>query len=323
MLGGTRFVGRHIVAKCLTRDYEVTVLHRGLSPSPFGGVVRHVFTDRRAPTAEATAVLAEPWDAVIDTSARDVEDLTCVSAPLPNVGRYVFVSTCGVYSPAAAEAELTERSATIVADGMHPARKSATGKIRCERWLRAHCEALGVPLLIARLGLVVGRFDYSQRLAYWLERALRGGDILVPMDPGQPIQLLDASDVATFLLNAVDRGLSGVINVSGPQTTAEQLLDPLLTLSGQAAQPCWVGEDYALAAGVRPWTEVPLWVPKSSPELALMAVDSSRARNAGLACRPLGDTVADCLAWQATQREWSRQWLDPAHEQRLLRQWRG
>ncbi len=322
MLGGTRFIGRHIVGECLSRGDEVALLYRGRSPSPFAGLARHVLSDRRAPTAEATAMLAEPWDVVIDTSATDVDDLRTVVAALGEVGGYVFVSTCGVYRRVAGCPVLTERSPTIVADASHPARASATRKLRCERYLRRNIDRR-VPLLIARLGLVVGRFDDSERFAYWLERALRGGDVLVPMDPGQPIQLIDAADVARFLRDAADQRLTGVVNVTGPRTTARELLDGVLTAAARAATTWWVGEDFALAHGVRPWTEVPLWLPTSTPERALMSVESVRAETAGLVCRPLAGTIADCLGWQALRRGWSQRWLDSARERDLLRRWRG
>jgi 2'-hydroxyisoflavone reductase len=214
ILGGTRFIGRHIAGECLARDDEITLLYRGRSPSPFAGLARHVLADRRAPTPEALNCMAEPWDAVIDTSATDVDDLRTVLPALRDPGCYVFVSTCGVYRRAAGCPALTERSPTIVADAAHPARASATRKLRCERHLRRRVDS-GIPLLIARLGLVIGRFDDSERFAYWLERVIRGGDVLVPMDHGQPIQLIDAADVARFLRHAIDQRLSGVVNIAG------------------------------------------------------------------------------------------------------------
>ncbi|MFI6758838.1 NAD-dependent epimerase/dehydratase family protein [Micromonospora sp. NPDC050417] len=323
MLGGTRFVGRHIVEECLTRGDDVTVLYRGRSPSPFAGIARHVLTDRRAPTVEAAAVLAEPWDAVIDTSARDVDDLRPVLPLLSSVGRYLFISTCGVYRRAPGRYGLTERAPTIAADASHPVRASATRKLRCERYLRRRLDRIHVPLLIARLGLVIGRYDDSERLAYWLERALRGGDVLVPMNDRQSIQLIDATDVAQFLHNAADRQLTGVVNVAGPQTTARTLVDTVLTRAGRAVTPCRVGEEFALTHRVQPWTEIPLWLPATSPELALMSVINSRATSAGLTLRPLGDSITDALGWQTLRRGWSQRWLDHARERDLLQRWRG
>jgi 2'-hydroxyisoflavone reductase len=323
VLGGTRFIGRHIVGECLAHGDDMTVLFRGRLPSPFAGLVRHVLTDRRGPTAEAMTVLAEPWDAVIDSSGRDVECLRPVLPALGPVGRYVFVSTCGVYRRTTGCPALTERSPTIAADALDPVTASATRKLRCERYLHRHLGRTGVPLLIARLGLVVGRHDDSERLAYWLERALRGSQMLVPMDPVQPVQLIDAADVARFLRGAIDQRLSGVINLAGSRTTARTLVDTILAGVGEPATPCWVGEDFALTHGLRPWTEVPLWLPATSPERALLAVESVRPEVAHIAHRPLHDTITDCLVWQRSRSGWSPHWLDQARERQLLSQWRG
>jgi len=323
VLGGTRFVGRHIVEECLRRGDDVTVLYRGRSPSPFTGIARHVLTDRRAPTVEAAAVLAEPWDAVIDTSARDVDDLSPVLPLLGDAGQYTLLSTCGVYRRAPSRHGLTERAATIPADASHPVRASATRKLRCERYVRRRLDRINGPLLIARLGLVIGRYDDSDRLAYWLERALRGGDVLVPMDDRQAIQLIDATDVAHFLCDAVDHKLTGVVNVAGARTDARTLVDTVLTRAGRAVTPCRVGEDFALTHRLQPWTEIPLWLPASSPELALMSVNNSRATDAGLTLRPLPDSITDALGWQALRRGWSQRWLDHARERDLIQRWRG
>lgn len=324
VLGGTRFIGRHVVSQALARGHDVTLLCRGRTPSPFVGILRHVITDRRAPTAEARKAIAERWDAVVDTSASDLDDVEAITPLIRDLGRYVLLSTCGVYSRhAGGSRQLTERTATIRSDATDPTRATATRKLRCERYFRRHLTRLDVPLLTARLGLVVGEHDYTWRLAYWLERGLRGGDVLVPMRPCQPLQLLDARDVASFLLDAADSGLTGTINVAGPRTTAAELIETLRARSGGTVAPCWVGESFAIACGLRPWTEVPLWLPASSPELRLMAVSTGRAQAAGLTHRPLDETISDCLTWQAVRRGWSQRWLDRPRELELLRQWRG
>jgi 2'-hydroxyisoflavone reductase len=323
VLGGTGFIGRHIVAICLDRGDHVTLLHRGRSPSPFGDVVRDVLADRRAPGATAARVLAQHWDAVIDTSARDVTDLRPLLALLGPTGQYVMLSTCGVYRRKAGTVPpLTERSPTILAETTDPTRVSAVRKLRCERLLRRRLDRNRTPWLIARLGLVVGTGDTSQRLAYWLERALRGGDLLVPMHPAQPLSVIDAGDVARFLRDELVRqSRTGMVNVAGPPGTAADLLDTCTTHACRPMTPCWVDERLALGAGLSPWTEIPLWLPATTGERSLMTVSSARAAVLGLTCRPLGDTIADCLAWHAVRRDWSSRWLEPARERRLLRHW--
>ena len=279
-------------------------------------------SDRRAPTAEAQAVLGEAWDAVIDTSAADVDDVAPLTPFLTRAAHYVLVSSCAVYRRSGAVV-LREQSPTITAAITDPVRTSATRKLRCERHLRRHAAWTGQPLLIARLGLVIGRYDNQQRFAYWMQHALRGGEALVPMDRGQPIQIIDVVDVAAFLRAALEGGMTGVVNVAGPIVTAQTLVESIRAVSADQLTPCWVGEQYAQRHGVRPWIEVPFWLTQHSPERALLNVDSARAHAAGLTYRPMHDTLIECLDWQAMSRCWSQHWLDPNREQTLLRSWQG
>jgi 2'-hydroxyisoflavone reductase len=322
VLGGTRFIGRHLVNECFRRGDDVTVLYRGRSSSPFAGLARHVISDRRAPTAQARAVLGEPWDAVIDTSAVDIDDVAPLTPLLTRTKQYILVSSCAVYRRSGADV-LRENSPTITAAVTDPAQASATRKLRCERHLRRHASRTTQPLLIARLGLVVGRFDYQNRFAYWMQHAIRGGEALVPMDRAQPIQIVDVADVAVFLRAALEGGTTGIVNVAGPIVTAQALVESIVAVSAAQMTPCWVGEQFAQRHGVRPWTEVPFWLAQHSPERALLNVDSAKARAAGLTYRPLHDTLLECLDWQAISGSWSQQWLDPNREQTLLRSWWG
>jgi len=228
-----------------------------------------------------------------------------------------MLSSCGVYQPS--HLRLTEHAATICTDDIDPARASASRKLRCERYLARQIHRAGGRLVIARLGFVVGRYDYTDRLAYWLERALRGGQVLVPMDREQPLQLIDADDIARFLLDLLPSTVDGVMNIAGRCSTAVEVVDTIVEQAGRHAVPQWVREDFALHHGLRPWTQVPLWLPRSMPERALMNVDNSLAISAGLTYRPLADSIADCVAWQSERRGWSREWLPPARERELLR----
>ncbi|GAA0703190.1 SDR family oxidoreductase [Kitasatospora atroaurantiaca] len=321
MLGGTRFIGRHLVDACLAREHQVTIIHRGLSRSPFGGLVREVLADRRTPTPEARHTLRQSWDAVIDTCAAEPDDLQVTTPLLRDVGLYVLLSSCAVYSRR--DTPLTELSPTIRSDTADPIERSGAFKLRCEAYLRDNLGTAGASLLVARLGLVIGPHDHSGRLAYWLGRALRGGDVLVPMDLDQPLQLIDARDVARSTVQAMDRGLTGVVNMAGPCITAGELLEAIALCADTSMNPCWVGEQFVLLRGVRPWAEIPLWLTRSSPERALMNVSCARAADeAGLAHRPLPESIGDCLLRHTSHPLGSTtRWLDRSHELRLLKEW--
>ncbi|WP_223884204.1 hypothetical protein [Micromonospora craniellae] len=131
------------------------------------------------------------------------------------------------------------------------------------------------------------------------------------------------ADVARFIRTAIEQQLTGIVNVAGPTTTARILVDTVLTHAGRTVTACRVGEEFALTHGIRPWTEIPLWLPASSPEIALMSVNTTRAVRAGRTHRPLKDSIAEALTWQALRRRWSQRWLDRSREQHLLREWHG
>lgn len=212
VLGGTHFIGRHIASHLLREGAQVTLLHRGWSVSPFGAEVTHLIDGRRAVTEATAPTLAMPWDVVIDTSGHDVDHVSGPVRHLTDVGLYIYLSSCSVYArPQSPATEVTERSALLRRAGVAHQHVSALRKLQCERYLDRELDAKGIPLLALRLSVTVGPFDQADRFAYWIERAIRGGDVLVPMHPDQDIQLVDVRDIAEFVgaiswPRAVDRG---------------------------------------------------------------------------------------------------------------------
>ena len=161
--------------------------------------------------------------------------------------------------------------------------------------------ALGERFVTARAGLIVGPHDPLYRLGWWLDRIAAGGRVVVPETVDQPIALVDARDLAGWLVTAVEQGLPGAVNTTGPagMTTLGGLLDTCREVTGGDAEWVPVPEADLLAAGVRPWVHLPLWLPADIAPTA-WDVDTSRARELGLPSRPLRDSVADTWAWQRT-----------------------
>ncbi|MFS8202851.1 SDR family oxidoreductase [Streptomyces sp. CWNU-52B] len=296
MLGGTEFAGRAVVEAALGRGWDVTVFHRGRHAPPAG--VRSLHGDRTAP--DGLAALAEgEWDLVVDTwsaAPRAVRDTAQLLKD--RVRRYVYVSSCSVYAwpqPAG-----YDEDSPLVADASPDAGQTDYARDKRGGELAA-LDAFGAErALLVRAGLILGPYENIGRLPWWLTRAARGGPLLAPGPRELPLQYIDVRDLAEWILRAAEDGTGGAYNLISPSghTTMGALLDTCARVTGGRAEPRWTEPEVILAAGVEPWTQLPVWVPPGS-ELhdMLHRVDVSKAVRAGLRCRPVADTVADTWSW--------------------------
>jgi nucleoside-diphosphate-sugar epimerase len=190
----------------------------------------------------------------------------------------------------------------------------------------ATLEAFGGQALVARAGLILGPYERVGRLPWWLRRIESGGRVLAPGPEDRPLQYIDGRDLARWLLACAEDGVGGIYNtVSEPgHTTMGALLGAAKVATGSDAELTWVTPSVVLAAGIEPWTELPIWVPPDGELAGLHSGDVSAALAQGLRCRPIDDTVADTWAW--LQREGDPAslsaraiGLDPAREAALLK----
>lgn len=303
ILGGTEFVGRAVTEAALARGWDVTVFHRGRHAPPPG--VSELLGDRTADDGlAALAGYAEPadgtytWDLVIDTwsgapsAVRDAARLLSGRA-----ARYTYVSSRSVYDyPAPAglpeDGPLVE-GASPDADGDVPyAQAKRGGEL-------AVLDAFGGRALLARAGLIIGPWENVGRLPWWLTRIARGGPVLAPGTPDLALQYIDARDLAEWLLDACGKELHGPYNlVSRPgHTTMGDLLNACVRATGSDAELRWTEVERILAAGVEPWTDLPVWLPPGELYDTLHQGDVAKAYATGLRCRPVEETVADTWAW--------------------------
>ena len=277
ILGGTIFLGRHVAAEALARGHELTLYTRGLHGADLFPEAEHVRGDR----ADVTPLRGRAWDAVVDTSGYD-EAHVAASAAL-DVGHYVFVSSANAY-PAWPDEPVDEDSPTWQEGDGYGEQKAASE--------RAGEAALPGRFATVRAGLIVGPHDNVFRLPWWVRRLARGGVVPAPGRPDLPLQLIDARDLANFLLELAEQRVAGAFNGTGPigQTTMGELLG-----SAGDADLRWVSDAALEAAGVEPWTELPLWLPERYA--GTFRLGTERAQAAGLRCRPVAETVADVAAW--------------------------
>ena len=284
VLGGTVFLGRHVTAEALRRGHETTLFHRGVHGADLFPEAEHVLGDR---AGDLAALRGRAWDIAVDTSGYEPADVARSSAL--DIGHLVFVSTCNVY-PAWPAEPVDEDSPVWTAGDDYGAKKAA-----CERSAEA---ALPGRVAHVRAGLICGPHDNIFRLPWWVRRIATGGDVVAPGDPGRAVQLIDARDLASWMLDLAERGIGGAFNGTAPadRTTMREALEAAVEATGSGARLHWIADDVLDAHGVEPWAELPLWIPEATGA-GTWAIGTERAQAAGLRCRPIAETVADTWTW--------------------------
>jgi 2'-hydroxyisoflavone reductase len=299
----------------------VTLLHR--TPSALFPQAEHLVGDRNRDLGALLGAHRE-WDVVVDPSAYVPRQVREAAGLLRGrVGHYQLVSTISVYRDVGAHGVDESAPVATLAD---PTTETVDGqtygalKALCERALR---EALPREGTVVRPGLLVGPFDPTHRFGWWLRRIQRGGDVLCPGTPHDPVQFIDARDAAAFMQRIAEQALGGaVFNLSGPvePLTMGGWLDAARAALNPQAALHWVDAAFLLAERVAPWSDLPLWLPPE--DAGLHRTDLRRAIAAGLRCRPLDQTLRDSAQWLATEPEPPPPpGLAPEREAQLLERW--
>lgn len=322
VLGGTVFLGRHVVEEGLALGHEITIFNRGRTNSDLFPEIERITGDR---DHVAGLFDGREWDAVVDCSGYIPRHVAESAAELSGrASHYTFVSSISVYADISRRG--IDEGAPVIeleepdVEEVTPATYGGL-KVLCER---AAVEAFDGPVLNLRAGLIIGPYDPTHRFPYWTDRVARGGEVLVPGDPDRRVQLIDARDIARWIFMMAADAVSGPYNVTGPATPLGfgSCLDRVRSIVYPEAELTWVDSDFLIAEDVRPWHDIPFWV--TGDAQGLMEIDIDRALDRGLECRPLERTVADLHSWyQDVERPADRPGLDPARERELLALWRA
>lgn len=315
VLGGTRFLGRHIVEAFAAGGHDVVAFHRGETRCELPVGVEERFGDRNS---DLSAVRDTTWDAVVDVAAYEPDQVR--RALELRTARYLFISTVNVYEDLST-AGISEDWTTIESfDPSEEALVYGGKKAACERLV---LERFADSSIVLRPGLIVGRWDPTGRFTYWCERLLRGGQYLTPKPQARPVQLVDAADVARFAERAVTHDLFGIYNAVGPRdviTFAEVLETCARAAARRHAPPAeavWVDGAFLTGEGVQEWMEMPLWL--ADPKYAgILRVNNAAAIRAGFEYRPPGETVDAILDWMAAEPEHRVAGLSGERERELL-----
>ena len=317
ILGGTVFLGRALTDAALAAGHHVTHLNRGQSAPPDPRVTT-IGADR-ASESLATALAAQRWDAVVDTSGYLPQVVAHSARALVESGRYLFVSSVSVCDGHGyAEDAPVQRPPDPLPDAWTPETYGGL-KAACEDEVRA---AFGDRALVVRPGLIVGPHDPTDRFTYWPVRVARGGRVAAPGRPGRAVQFIDVRDLAAWMVAALERGLGGTYNATGPARPVSMgaMLEACRAAARVDAELVWLDEAFLAAQEVAPWKDMPLWLPEAHPLAGMMNAPIARALEAGLAFRPLEETCADTLRWASAGRG-DRPWnagIDARRESELL-----
>jgi 2'-hydroxyisoflavone reductase len=289
VLGGTQFLGRHVVDAALERAHEVTLFNRGRTRPELFASVEKLRGDR---DGGLDAVRGRSFDAVVDTSGYVPRIVRETIDALGDVDHYTFVSSISVYASLATPP--TEQSP--LAQLVEPTEdwREAYGELKalCEEVVRERFADAFIP----RPGLIVGPWDPTGRFTYWPQRIADGGRVLAPAPPDAAAQVIDVRDLADWIVRAAEEKTAGTFNAVARPTTRELMFETCRRVAGSDAEPVWVDGDFLIEHEVGEWMELPLWL--HSPEYAAMlAVDPEAAFAAGLAPRSLEETVRATLDW--------------------------
>ena len=339
ILGGTGFTGPFQVQYALDRGHKVTVFNRGKTrPGELPKEVEQLVGDRNG---KLDALKGRKWDVVIDNPAMLPAWVRDAAQVLQgNVDRYVFISTISVYGDAgkpeqdesAAVAKYTgadamkETRETVMASGFSlygPLK--ALSEQEAEKWFPKRA-------LIIRPGLIVGPGDETDRFTYWPVRIDRASEparreVLAPGDPADPVQIIDARDLAEWTIRMVENEKSGIYNATGPASllTIGEMVNGIKTALTSEAKLTWVNAEFLEAQKVAPWSDMPVWMPPRGEAGGMSRTNIKRALADGLTFRPLADTARDTLSWfksRPTERQAKlKAGIKPERETEVLAAW--
>lgn len=296
ILGGTTFLGPHLVQELQERGHEVTLFNRGTQSTHFINV-EQLHGDR---DGNLESLKGRNWDAVIDTSGtlpRLVRDSSEILAH--SIKHYTFISSVGVYQDFYQQkinesyrlAKLEDEKNEEITEKSYAGLKAACEKIVSD-YFPGNC-------LIIRPGLIVGPLDPTERFSYWPIRVKEGGEILAPASPDQLLQFIDVRDLAKWIVTMIEQKAAGIYNATGPEVpvTFEQVLQACQQASAKDSFLTWVEEDFLIKHQIQDWTELPLWLSSKRNMPGFLNVSIDKALQAGLAFRSLSETVNAIISW--------------------------
>lgn len=308
ILGGTRFLGRHLVEVCEKRGHTVTLFNRGKSGNTVFPNVETIVGDRLKDT---DLLKGRTWDCVIDTCGYTPNDVTLTAEALKDtVQNYIYISSISVYENPDNEPigftediplnQITDEQLDKVNKLKRGEGSSAATFMELYGPLKAASEkavqeVMDGKSLILRPGLLVGPYDYTERFSYWLKRVEKGGVMLAP-PKDRPIRFVDTKDFSTWIITIAENNTHGVYHVGGkPEVTFGELIETAIEYSKSDVQVVWADEEFLQKENVQPWGDLPIWLPKGMDGLFYMS--DNHAVEMGMKYSPVKETIEKTYQW--------------------------
>ena len=324
-IGGTGFIGPHMVRAAMARGHVPTLFNRGRTNPGLFPEVEKLVGDR---DGGLDVLKGRQWDAVIDTSGY-VPRVVRASARLLKdaVGHYLFISTGDVYKDFSVDHLDEDAPKAVLPELNSEDTRKYYGplKVICEQEVR---EAFPDRNTIVRPGWIVGPGDNANLFTYWPVRIDRGGEVLAPGDLTDPVQAIDARDMAEWIVRMLENRTTGAFNAVGPgsRLSIAEVLYGIRAITSAEVRFTWVDTQFLLDRKIRPWVDIPIWYPPIGDHKGNGLISPRRALAAGLICRPLAETAGDTLQWfKSLGAPWEQAPAHPgitaAREAELLAEW--
>jgi 2'-hydroxyisoflavone reductase len=304
ILGGTGFIGPHQVQYALMRGHRVTLFNRGrTNPGLFPGV-ETLIGDRNG---QLQALEGKTWDVVIDNSSSNPEwTRLSAEALVGSVGIYMYVSSRSAYADTS-RVPMTSDAPTFTYQtaGVEPGAENLPYGLRKAEAERETQRVFGDRANIVRPGLIIGPGDDTDRFTYWPVRIHRGGEVLAPGDPGDPIQNIDVRDLCEWMIRMAEDGRTGEFNGVGPAIPRPwaEMLYGIRAVTTAETTFTWVPYDFLTEMQIRPYSDMPAWMPPIPGREGFARFDLTPELEAGLTFRPLAVTAKDTLDFHFSRPE--------------------
>jgi len=326
VLGGTGFIGPHMVREALRRGHSVTLFNRGRTNDALFPDLETIKGDR---DGGLDGLKGRRWDAVVDNSGyvpRHVQDSARLLAG--NTNRYLYISSVSVYRDFNIQNNEQSALATIADESIEEVTGETYGALKalCEQ--RAAKEIDASRLTILRPTYIAGPGDHTDRFSYWPVRTRKGGEMIWPGSKTDTIQVIDVRDLANYTVHCLEQNVAGTYNMAAPPGayTMGELLEDCRAVSAADVEPVWIDEEFAYEQGLIGGRELPTWHPSTGPSAAGGSFSATAAKKAGLQNRPERETLRDILAWwdtlPAERTAKLRAGLDASREAELIAAWK-